>query len=302
MTKDYPLLSPLESIQQAWGLKLRDFRQWCAPAGQKSIRNWKTRRLESAIIVAKTTMVDDAEAMLRAIQQTNSAATIGDKENSGSSVYLPVMVTAVSPIESPPEFELVKPNPNWVNVVIDKDPLQRVVQMRAASVAYRCQVAFFAPDIHAASSIANQFVTFWKHEKKRAIDVVYEIGRAGETIIRDTWDFRVAENTIYPDKVSLDINTVHGVTVDCIIVGLEPNVVGLGGYDDDITDTGESLDSLPPNLPPHLAPIKGHRDPPESLNGFVIEADVMEESVRHTRVNIDADTGVITEQDIKDSP
>ena len=298
MSNTNRLLSPLESVQKAWGYCLRDFRQWCAPAGQQSIRNWKTRRIEGAIIVSKTNMVDDAEAMLKAIQRTQNDLAAGNTTNTGTSVSLPVMVTAISAIEAPPEYEIVRPNPNWVNAVVPADPLQRVVQVRAAAVAYRCQVAFFAPDIHAASSIANQFVNYWKHEGKRSFDVSYEIGFAGTQIINDQWNFKVAENTIYPDKISLDIETVHGITVDCTIVGLEPNVVGLGHVDDDITDTGEPDGSIPPNLPP----IGGSRDPVDQLNAFVVEADVMEEGARHTRVSIDPATGVITEQDIKDSP
>ena len=298
MSKVNRLLSPLESVQDAWGYRLRDFRQWCSPAGQQSIRDWKKRRVEGAIIVAKTNMVDDAEALLRAIQRTDNARAGGNTTNTGTSVALPVMVTAISAIESPPEYEIVKPNPNWVNVVVDNDPLQRVVQMRAAAVAYRCQIAFFAPDIHAASSIANQFVNYFKHERKRSFDVEYELGFAGTSIIKDQWNFKVAENTIYPDKISLGIETVHGITVDCTIVGLEPNVVGLGHADDDLTDTGEPDGSIPPNLPP----IDGSRDPADQLNAFVIEADVMEKGARHTRVNIDPDTGVITEQDIKGNP
>lgn len=298
MKKAYRLLSPMESVQEAWGYRLRDFRQWCTPAGQQSIRDWKTRRIEGAIIVSKTSMVDDAEAMLKAVQRTDNARAAGNTTNTGTSVALPVMVTAISAVEAPPEYEIIKPNPNWVNVVVANDPLQRVVQMRAAAVAYRCQVAFFAPDIHAASSIANQFVNYWKHEGKRSFDVDYELGFAGTSVIIDRWNFKVAENTIYPDKIALDPNTVHGITVDCIIVGLEPNVVGLGHADDDITDTGEPDGSIPPNLPP----IGGHRDPPDKLNTFVIEADVIEKDARHTRVTIDPATSVITEQDIKGNP
>jgi len=297
MNKVSRLLSPLESIQNAWGLKLRDFRQWCTPAGQKSIRDWKTRRVEGAIIVAKGSMVDDVENMLKAVQQNENAEAMGDTTNSGTSVNLPIMVTAISAVESPPEREAVIGSPTWQNVVVPTDPLRRVVQMRTAAVSYRCQIAFFAPDPHAASSIANQFVNFWKHEAKRGIDVSYELGFAGESIIKDVWNFRVVENTLYPDKADVGIETVHAVTVDCIVVGAEPNVVGLDGYDDDITDTGEPDGSIPPNLPP----VGGHRDPPDKLNSFVIEADIIEcEANRHTRVTADPMTGDISQQDIKD--
>ncbi|WP_352309066.1 hypothetical protein [Psychrobacter sp. W2-37-MNA-CIBAN-0211] len=297
MSNVNPLFSPLESMQLAWGLKLRDFRQWSSPRGQQSIRDWKTRQLEGSIIVAKSSMMDDTEAMLRAVQENNNARAIGDKTNSGTSVYLPVMITAISGIESPPDRDVVIDHPNWANVVISNDPLQRVVQMRTASSSYRCQIAFFSPDPHAASAIANQFVSFWKHEGKRGVDVHYDIGFAGVKVIKDKWNFRVVENTLYPDKIDVGMDNIYGASVDCIIVGVEPTVVGLGGLDDDITDTGEPDGSIPPKLPP----VEGNRDPADQLNSFVIEADIIERSAkRHTRVAIDADTGVITESNIKD--
>lgn len=288
------LLSPMESMQIAWGLKLRDFRQWCAPAGQAAIRDWKTRRIEEAVIVSKTTMMDDVEAMLKAIQQTDNARNAG-KIETGSSVKLPVMVTAISGIESPPEYEVVVGSSTWVNVVIPTDPLQRPVQMRTTPVSYRCQIAFFCSDPHAASSIANQFVNFWKHEGKRSIQVSYDLGYAGTSIVKDFWNFRIAENTIYPDKADTGMTTVSAITVDCVIVGAEPIVTGLGAYGDDITDTGEPDGSIPPGLPP----IDGNVTPPDELNKFVIEADVIEESAsRHTRVTIDPNTLVITQTDV----
>lgn len=296
MSQTHHLLSPMESIQIAWGKKLRDFRQWCAPSGQQSIRDWKTRRLEGAIIVSKTSMIDDAESMLKAVQENDNAAASGDITNSGTSVSLPVMITAISGVESPPEREVVIGQPQWQNVVIPSDPLQRVVQLRTTPVTYRCQIAFFCSDPHAASSIANQFVNFWKHEGKRGFDVSYDLANEGAVIIKESWNFRVAENTLFPDKIDIDVKTVYGATVDCLIVGLEPMVVGLGGIDDDITDTGEPNGSIPPGLPS----IPGSRDPVDQLNSFVIEADVIEKDKKtHTRVNIDPVTGVITQSAIK---
>lgn len=293
------LLSPLESMQMAWGLKLRDFRQWCSPSGQQSIRDWKTRRIEGAIIVSKSEMVDDAEAMLKAVQQNENAKEMGDTTNSGTSVYLPIMVTAISAIESPPERDIVQPNANWLNVIVPADPLQRVVQLRTAAIAYRCQIAFFAPNPHAASSIAKQFVNYWTHEGKRSFDVAYELGFAGTSIIKDNWNFKVVENTLYPDKIDVGIKNIYGATVDCVVVGLEPTVVGLGHLDDDITDTGEPDGSIPPGLPK----VPGSRDPADSLNGVVIEADVIDKAFdRHTRVNADPLTGVITQTDIENAP
>lgn len=289
------LLSPLESLQKAWGYKLRDFRQWCSPRNQTAIRDWKVRRVEAAIIVSKTNMIDDAEAMLKAIAQRDNAQSTG-KLHAGTSVSLPVMITAIDAIENPPDRDIVIGQPQWVNAVVPSDPFQRAVQMRTTPVAYRCQIAFFAPNAHAASAIANQFVNFWKHEGKRTFAVDYELGFAGTAIVRDAWDFRVVENTLFPDKIDVGLPNVYGATVDCTIVGLEPTVVGLGGYGDDITDTGEPDGSIPPGLPP----VPGTRLPEDELGKFVIEADVFDEAVdTQTRVAIDPETRIITETKIK---
>jgi len=288
------LLSPRESIQMAWGLKLRDFRQWCSPSSQTAITNWKRRRIEQAIIVSRTNMMDDVEALLKSVQQTDNAANAG-KSHAGASVSLPVMITAISALENPPERDVVIGFPNWQDVVVPSDPLQRAVQMRTTPASYRCQVAFFAPSEHACAAIANQFVNFWKHEGKRAVKVAYEVGYAGTSVIRDIWDFRVIENTLYPDKADTGIKNVFAVTIDCVIAGTEPIIVGLGAYGDDITDTGEPDGSIPPGLPP----IEGNITPPDVLGKYVIEADAIEEEAgRHTRVTIDPETRIITETDM----
>ena len=296
MSQAIRLLSPMESVQVAWGLKLRDFRQWCSPSNQVALTNWKTRRLEGAIIVARSTMIDDAEAMLKAIAQTDNARAAMDLTNSGTSVSLPIMITAISAIETPPEREQVIGVANWLNVVIPKDPLQRIVQMRTMPIAYKCQVAFFAPDPHSASAIAKQFVTFWRDEAKRSLNVSYDVGYAttlaGTTKVGLDWKFRVIENSLYPDKADVGIPNVYAVTIDCMIVGAEPNVVGLGGYGDDITDKGEPDGSIPDGLPP----IGGGGGNEDELNAVVTEADLYElQSRQWTRVNADPLTGIITQ-------
>ena len=327
MSKTKRLLSPLECLQLAWAMKLRDFRQWCMPTTQ-GVYDWKRRRLEAAIVVAKTSMVDDVESMLKAIQENDNAKNAGYKNKSGSSVYLPVLMTAISPIETPPEYDQVGGLPYWVNVVLPQDPLKRVVQMRSVPVAYRCQIAFFSPDPHSASDIARQFANFWKHEEKRTFPVSYDVGVLEGKAIKDDWNFRVLENSLYPDNASIDLKNLFIVTVDCTIVGAIPEIVGLGGDWDEVTDTGEPQESLPtrpnpeydpekPTIPldpenpegpainpprvpiPGDKPVEGNRDSYEELNSLVIEANVDDEDSDHeVRVAIDPDTGVITETNV----
>ncbi len=316
MSKTHNLLSPLECIQQAWSLKLRDFKQWCQPTTQ-AIYDWKSRRLETALIASKTTMVDNVEAMLRAVAENDNASVIGRKNERGTSNYLPVLITAISPIEMPPDYSDVIGVPTWQTVVIPSDPLQRPVQMRSMAVAYRCQIAFFAPDPSTVSNICNQFINFWKHEGKRTFPVFYQVGFAeGEPITVD-WNFRVLDNSLSADSADVGLVNTYVGTVDCTLVGAEPTIVGLGGQWDDTTDTGEPLSTLPkdprsgkpidPNSPirpikPLIPPIKGTRTPSfiESNGKVVIEADVYIKQKRtRTQVSIDKETKAITEKSLK---
>ncbi|WP_230656876.1 hypothetical protein [Psychrobacter sp. I-STPA10] len=313
MSKTKRLLTPLESIQMAWGLKLRDFRQWCQPTTQ-ALFDWKSRRLEGAIVVARTSMMDDVEAMLKSLQENQNDKASGDTSESGTSVYLPVMMTAISAIETPPDFDQLIPQPQWMPGVVPSDPLQRVIEFRTTPAAYRCQIAFFAPDPHSVSAISNQFVNFFKFEAKRQFDVFYEIGFAGEHIIRDAWNFRVVENSLYPDKADAGLKNMHIITVDCNITGLEPIVVGLGAEWDNVTDTGEPESSLPSNAGsgsgnttgggkplPGFKPLPGHRTPSDVLGKYVIEADIKDTDLQgETRVSIDPDTHIITQTQVGD--
>lgn len=327
MSKTRRLLSPLECAQIAWVMKLRDFRQWCMPTTQ-AMYDWKRRRLEAAIIVAKSSMVDDVEGMLKALHENQNAKNAGYTDESGSSVYLPSLMSAISPIESPPEYEQVGGLPYWVNVVLPQDPLKRVVQMRSTPIAYRCQVAFFSPDPHSASDFSRQFVSFWRHEGKRTFPVSYEVGLFEDKPIKSDWNFRVLENSLFPDNAPTELKNLTVVTVDCVVVGAVPEYVGLGGNWDDVTDMGEPFESLPtrpnpdydpdkptipidPNNPNGPAinsprvpitstkPVEGSRDDYDKLNSIVIEVDTATEPDHTIRATIDPDTGLIVESKVE---
>lgn len=291
-------LSPQESIQNAIGLKLRDFRQYCSPSGQPALEEWKRRKVKSAIVVSKSNMRDKAEEMLASIAQRENDTFAGDQYNSGDSFYLPMMVAALSTIETPPDISDIFANEEWHNVIVPTDPLQRVVQMRTRAVTYRVQVAFFCSNTHQASTLSNQFMAFWRNEQKRLFQVSYEVGVHLGVPIKAPFDWRVLQNTLSPSPIDVDMPTVEGAIIDFEVVGLEPNIVGLGGFGDDITDTGEPDGSIDAGVPP----ITGGRPSPEQINKVVLEADLYDIAAdTQTRVKVDTATGVITETEIKDS-
>ena len=289
-------LSPQESIQNAIGLLLRDFRQYCSPSGQPSIEEWKRRKIKSAIVVSKSNMRDKTEEMLASIAQRENAKIAGDTSNSGDSLYLPIMVAALSVIEVPP-FDDIFANEEWHKVIVPTDPLQRVVQMRTRAVCYRVQIAFFCSNTHEASTLSNQFMAFWRNEQKRVFPVIYEVGVHLDKPITTTFEWRVLQNSLTPNAVDVGIPTVEGAIIDFECVGLEPNIVGLGGFGDDITDKGEPDGSVDDGT----IPIGGGTTTPEQLNKVVLEADLYDIAAdTQTRVKVDPLTNIITETEIKD--
>lgn len=299
----HEIKSSLECIQQAWAYRLRDFRQWCKPEG-KSVFAWKIAPLGQAILACRSNMVDDAEAMLKAWEENQNANT------TGRSAFIPVMTTAIAPIQSPPEYEQVVGRASWLDVVLPQDSQNRVLQMRTMPSAFRCQIAFFCPDTHGAMMVANQFCLYWKHESKRTFDVFFEVGMDGSKILTDDWAFRVLENSLFPDLASTDYKNLSIATVDCTIVGDIPIFIGLGGEWDDYTDNGEygtppGWNNIPPDKNPNgiFKPIEGGATNPADLQKLVIEADTHDLGNGEKRhIVIDPSTLVITETDTTDDP
>ncbi len=271
--------SSLESIQIAWAMCLRDFRMWCKPEGQAMWR-WKTAPLKHAIMAAKSSMIDDAEAMLKAW---------GENSNDGSkssSTFIPVMTTTIASIQTPPDYEQVIGRSEWLEVVLPHDPEQRIVKMRTMPSAFRCQIAFFSPDAHGAMMLANQFCLYFKNESKRSFGVDFLVGEASGKPLYDTWRFRVLDNSLFPDKAASEYQNLTIVTVDCTIIGDIPIFIGLDGAWDGITDTVEQ------GVPDGHKPLISQHD----QTRFVRHADVYHDSdAKYTQVAAQ-DNGQIDEK------
>lgn len=287
--------SSLECIQMAWALRLRDFRQWCKPEGQ-AVYRWKTAPLEQAILACRSNMIDDSQAMLKAWEENQNSPN-------HRSAFIPVMTTAIAPIQTPPEYDQVVGRSAWLDVAIPHDPENRVAQLRAIPSALRCQIAFFCPDVHGAMMISNQLCAYFRHESKRTFEVAFELGFVGDKKLIDNWEFRVLDNSLYPDTAG-EYQNLTIVTVDCTIMGDIPLITGLDGAWDNYTDTGEvgtsekwkdippSTDITPkkpinPFTPVNGAtvnnpfkPVSGEKTTNADLNAVVIEADIYPDNQR----------------------
>lgn len=320
MANDRYIKSSLECIQMAWGLRLRDFRQWCKPEGQ-AVYRWKTAPLEQAILACRSNMIDDSQAMLKAWEENQNS------QSQNRSAFIPVMTTAIAPIQAPPEYDQVIGRSEWLDVVIPHDPENRVAQLRAIPSALRCQIAFFCPDVHGAMMISNQLCAYFRHESKRTFEVAFELGFVGDKKLIDNWEFRVLDNSLFPDTAG-EYQNLTIVTVDCTIMGDIPIITGLDGAWDNYTDTGEvgtpdkwkdippNTDITPPKKPtdpfkpvntgatvndPFKA-VTGEQTPNDDLNAVVIEADIYPDSKVNRRIKANKETKEITVENLpKDS-
>lgn len=270
--------SSYECALDAWIKLLAEFRGWCHAETSHTLA-WKKRPLNQSIAGCKHHLIDDVEKMLAEWRSnTNASAT-------GSTSFLPVMLTAVAPVLSPPDLSMVKGIPYWVDVTIPDDPDQRTVQLRTIPTALRAQVVYICTNPHDAASISNQFCAFMTDDLKRRFNVSYDLG-AG---LVSQWPMTVVENSLYPDLAPSDEKTLTIITVDVTFVGNVPQVVGLDDAVTGLTDNGIQPDGTVGGD----NGSGGGQHSVEERDGVVVLADVLNPS-RHVRVDADPETGVRT--------
>lgn len=253
-------LSTKECVEQAWARVLIDFRQWCG-ADNKHLLDWKRRPLSQAIAVCPGRMVDSAEDMLSKWRQSS------DSKESGSTSSLPVLLFAVARVSSPPEVQDLKAVPYWLDVVLPHDPQKRMMQLRTIAQQYRVQMVFVSPDADSPSSLMNQFCAYLSDDFKRRFPVTYHFGDG----LSDQFDMTVL-NAPYPDTVPTESKNQSIALVDVMMMGLVPQVVGLGDADTDVAG----------------------RKPDEALT-VVVQADIDHYAAsKITRIDADAATGEST--------
>lgn len=257
-------LSSKECIEQSLAKMLIDFRQWLF-ADTKHLLDWKRRPLDQAIAICPGRMVDAVEDMLAKWRQYSS-------KDSGSTASLPVMLITIALISAPPDDSELRGNPYWMDVVLPSDPEQRTLQMRTIPQQYRVQVVFISPDAHSPSSLTNQFCAYMSDQFKRRFPVTYHYGQG----FSDQFDMTVL-NAIYPDTVPTESKIQSIATVDFNVLGLVPQILGLGDTDTD----------------------SNGRTPDDVLGAVVVQADLDKEGMpKIIRVDADIDTGDITVSEI----
>lgn len=244
-------LSTKECIDQALSTLLINFRQWVF-ADTKHLRDWKRRDIGQAIAVVPARMVDSVEDMLGKWRQHSSKAT-------GSSATLPVLLCGVALMTAPPDE--LHGNPYWMDIQLPHDPEKRILQMRTIPQQYRVQLVFVSPDPHSASSLMNQLCSYMSEPFKRRFPVTYHFGQG----LSDQFDMTIP-NAVYPDSVPTESKNESITTVDFTMMGLVPQILGLGDTDTDLEG----------------------RKPDDVLGQVVVRADIDQEGAAKI-VRIDAD-------------
>jgi hypothetical protein len=259
----------LKCIQDAWYKMLVDFRAWYMPETVQT-DEWKQRNISTAIKSCPSRLMDDSESMLAEYRKSQNADVSG-----GATAFMPIMLTATALIDQPPDVSQLLPVPYFVPVVI-KDQL---VKIRLIAKTVRAQIAFYATNSHDARSVCDQFCAYMQDEDKRRVEVPFEM--AGSHIEHST--FTVLENQLFPSPVPSEAINLSIFTIDVQLIGYVPQILGLGGPNDNNTDNGYDPDG---------SAIEKPLD-----NSVVIQADKLAED-GHVRIHADRDTGAITEENI----
>lgn len=258
---------PQKCIQDAWYKMLVDFRAWFMPETVQTTE-WKNRNISTAIKSCPSRLMDDSESMLAEYRKSQNADVSG-----GATAFMPIMLTATALIDQPPDVSQLLPVPYFVPAVID----EKYVKIRLVAKAVRAQLAFYATNPHDARSVCDQFCTYMQDDVKRRIDVPFEISSTHSEYSR----FTVLENQLFPSPVPSDAINLSIFTIDVQLIGYVPQILGLGGPNDNNTDNGYDPDGSAIEKPLE--------------DNVVIQADKFAED-GHVRIHADRDTGAITEE------
>ncbi|MFC6628603.1 hypothetical protein [Acinetobacter beijerinckii] len=255
----------LKCIQDAWYKLLVDFRSWYMPETIQT-DEWKKRDIRTAIKSCPSRMMDDSEAMLAEYRKSQNAEVDG-----GATAFIPIMLTATAMLDQPPDTMQLLPMPYFVPVVIG----DKQVQIRLIAKTVRAQLAFYATNSHDARSVCDQFCTFVQNEDKRRFQVPFDMGM--NHIQKST--FTIVENQLFPSPVPSEAINLSIFTIDVQLVGYAPQIIGLGGPNDNTTGNGYNPDGSVVDKP--------------IQDLVVIQADQFTVD-GHTRVLADRETGEIT--------
>lgn len=261
----------LKCIQDAWYKLLVDFRAWYMPETAQT-DEWKKRGIATAIKSCPSRMMDDSEAMLAEYRKSQNEEVSG-----GATAFMPIMLTATAMIDQPPDTMQLLPMPYFVPVVIGDEQ----VKIRLIAKTVRAQIAFYATNSHDARSVCDQFCTYMQDESKRRIAVPFDMGE--NHIEKST--FTILENQLFPSPVPSEAINLSIFTIDAQLVGYVPQIIGLGGPNDNSTGNGYNPDGSAVDKPLH--------------DLVVVQADQYSFD-GHTRVSADRETGEITVEQIDD--
>ena len=261
----------LKCIQDAWYKLLVDFRAWYMPETIQT-EEWKKRDIRIAIKSCPSRMMDDSEAMLAEYRKSQNAEVAG-----GATAFMPIMLTATAMLDQPPDTMQLLPMPYFVPIVIG----DKQVKIRLIAKTVRAQLAFYATNAHDARSVCDQFCTYVQGESKRRFQVPFDMGM--NHIEKST--FTIVENQLFPSPVPSEAINLSIFTIDAQLVGYAPQIIGLGGPNDNTTDNGYNPDGSVGDKP--------------IQDLVVIQADQFS-SDGHARVLADRETGDITVERIDD--
>lgn len=193
---------------------LVDFKQWLM-ADTKTLQDWKKR--PKSIKACSSRLIDDFNAML------------GQFRTKSEDNLIPVLLCAIAKVNMPPDVDKLRAVPYFRNAIMPNDKQKRHIKYRLIPSAYRVQIAFVSPDQDSVSSFLNQFCAYMQDDFKRRFDVEYQVA----SDVKTNFSMTVFDNSLFPDRASVEQDNLEVGLVDFTIGGYVPNIVGLNLFDTD---------------------------------------------------------------------
>ena len=167
-----------QPIKDAYGEYLGNFFYQLAPT-TLALREYVTRPLKSAIALAPSRLVDQANDMFIKYLRTDVKKGIPgapcDRLKPATTPHLlPVILTAISQDVTPTPRDYTRQMTDAMPFTFRDDPLERVFKLRTLSNDLRAQVVFFAQEEPTARSMAAQFLLFLDKTENRRFFADYE--------------------------------------------------------------------------------------------------------------------------------
>lgn len=156
----------MNQVKYGFARWLNEFHQYFAPT-TAATKEWASRPLERAIVLAPSRMIDQIEEMMGQWRRTDVSGEYGVRSE------LPVVITALAKDYVPIGGDFSMQVAREIYTMLPDDPKERVFKVRQIQGERRAQLVFIAAEEASARSMAMQFCQWISDIEWRRFAVPY---------------------------------------------------------------------------------------------------------------------------------